>query len=334
MKISQAALLWVLIFCYTTTAVGQLKQGYKAQKKLDYETAIKAFEVDVFNPKGDIAVEAEYNLAKIYFNSKYENFDLERAYEYSKSALNRHDKLEPKEISKVQKKGLGRLMLENYKRQIVNAAYDKTKADDTYKAYEHFLKTFDGPTPIQFDKATQWRNQRGLDEAVKLNTWNAYEHFYKKHHESCEKYTPHVDSQLQRFMFEAFVEESGWGAYAQFANQYPNNLYVLDSAAAANFLPIANSKSIQQFKNFLVGFPKSPFAKLAIDNIMKLTMESNTLEDYDYFVRTFPNHQGMSRFWERFHELFLKQKNGDSDTEFRKMYPQAPLDKLKKMNGN
>jgi hypothetical protein len=322
------ALLCLLTFTVITLAKGQLRQGYKALKKLDYETAIKAFEVDVFNKKGDIAVEAEYNLAKIYFTKGYENFSLEQANEYAKRAIDRHDKSEPKEVQKVQNKGLGRLMLVNYKRQIVNMAYDQTRAADNYKAYQHFLAIFDGPTPIQHDKATQWRNQRGLDEATKLNTWNAYEHLYKKHQESIEKYTPHIDSQLQQCMFEAYITEFGWSAFDRFANEYPNNVYVKDSAAAANYRPIANSSSISTFKNFLVGFPKSFFAKLAIDKIRQLTLQKTTLEDYDYFIRTYPKHPKINLVWKRYYQLFLEQQGRDAATEFRKIYPQAPIEEI------
>jgi len=323
----------LLIFASTTFVTGQLKQGHKALKKLDYETAIKAFEVDVFNSKGDIAVEAEYNLAKVYFTKDYENFSLEQANQYAKRAIDRHDKLEPKEVQKVQKKGLGRLMLVNYKRQIVNAAYTKTRAKDSYKAYQHFLNVFDGPTPIQHDKAIQWRNQRGLDEATLLGTWNAYEHFYLKHHESCEEYTPHVDSQLQFRMFKAYIHEKGWGAYSQFENKYSENIFIVDSVAAVNFLPIATSKSIPAFKNYLVGYPNSPFSMLAIDYIMKLTLQKSTLEEYDYFVRTFPTHPGINTLWEQYHKLFLEIKGTQADPEFRKMYPMAPLEKINKMKG-
>jgi hypothetical protein len=322
------ALLCLLTFTVITLAKGQLRQGYKALKKLDYETAIKAFEVDVFNKKGDIVVEAEHNLAKIYFTKGYENFSLEQANEYAKRAIDRHDKLEPKEIQKVQKKGMGRLMLVNYKRQIVNMAYDRTKAEDNYKAYQHFLSIFDGPTPIQHDKATQWRNQRGLDEATRLNTWNAYEHLYKKHYESIEKYTPHVDSQLQQWMFESYVNEFGWSAFDRFAHEYPNNVYVTDSAAAANYRPIANSSSIVTFKNFLVGFPKSFFAKLAIDKIMQLTLQKTALENYDYFVRTFPKHPKINVVWKRYYELFLEIQGTDAEKKFRETYPWAPIEKL------
>lgn len=327
-------LLFAFLFCQSSPISAQLKNGYKALKHSDYESAIKAFEIDIFNTKGDIAVEAEHNLAKIYFDKKYENFNLEQAYEYAKQALARHDKLNAKEIDKIQKKGLGRLMLENHKRQIVNEAYNKIRKEDTYKAYEHFLNVFDGPTPIQFDKATQWRNQRGLDEATALGTWNAYEHFYKKHHESCQKYTPHVDTLLQKRMFEAFVSEWGWNAYSQFASNYPENIYVADSAAAANFLPIATSKSIKDFKFFLMGYPKSPWAKLAIDNIMTQTMQGKQIEDYDYFVRTFPSHPGIEKLWEKYFQVYSQQSKKDALSEFKRMYPEAPFDNFIKTNNN
>lgn len=328
----QLLLLLFLLFAILNPASAQLKKGYKLLKKGNYELAIQAFELDVFNAKGDVGVEAEYNLAKIYFTKTYEGYDLEKAYQYAKSALKRHEKLKTDETTRIQKKGLGKLTIDNYKRQILNAAYDAARAEDNYKAYEYFLRNFDGPTLVQGEKIMIWRNQRGLDEAAKINTWNALESFYKKHGESCHKISPEVDTQAQMLMFEAYMRERNWTDFYNISFAYPNNVYVRDSAAAAQYIPIALSNNINDYKKFLIGFPKSPFAKLAIDNIYRLTMESKDYELYDYFVRNFASHPKIESLWAQYYKLYTSENKNNASEEFLKNYPNAILKKAQTNN--
>jgi len=323
----QLPLLLFLLFAYLTPVSAQLKKGYKLLKKGNYELAIQAFEIDVFNAKGDVGVEAEYNLAKIYFTKSYEDYNLEKSYQYAKSALKRHEKLKTDETSRIQKKGLGKLTIENYKRQILNAAYNAARAEDNYKAYEYFLRNFDGPTLVQDEKILIWRNQKGLQEAAKINTWNAFESFYKKHAESCKKVSPEVDTQAQVLMFEAYMRERNWNDFHTFSATYPNNIYVRDSAAASQYIPIALSNNINDYKKFLMGFPKSPFSKLAIENIYRLTMESTDYELYDYFVRSFTTHPKIESLWAQYYKLYTSENKNNASEEFLKNYPNAILKK-------
>lgn len=320
-------LLFLFIHLFTTTK-GQLKQGQKFLKKKQYDQAIKAFEYDVFNTKSDIAVEAEYYLAKIHFTKTYEYYNLEKAYQYVKSAIKRHKQLNTKEMQRIQKKQLGILAIENYKRQIVNEAYAYAKQLDTYLAYQDFLRIFDGPTPIQFEKITQWRNERGLELAQTRDNWYAYENFYKKHHESCLQYSPEVAIQLQKDMFEAYIHKWTWNHYKHFANMYPQNIYIKDSAAAINYRPIATSKKISDFKTFLTGFPKSVFAKLAIDNIYHLTMAGSILEDYDYFIRSYPNYNNLDKLILKYYTLLIREDSSVTKEDFIKMYPQININAI------
>lgn len=331
MKFTQTLGLLCFIGLFTTSLQAQLKKGYKYLKKGNYIEAITAFEVDIFNKKGNIAVEAEYNLARIYFNENFEEYELEKAYQYAKSALDRQLKLKEKDMKKSQKSGFGKLMLENYKRQIVNAAYNKAKSEDSYIAYQYFLDNFDGPTPIQFEKVTIWRNQRGLEEIRKKDSYRGYENFRSRYKEALQTYTPKTDSLLQMFLFESFMHENGWNQYNQFASKFPNNVYVKDSAAAVHFRPIATSNQLSNFKDFIIGFPNSVFADLAVRNIFKLTMDGTRLGDYDYFVRSYPNFKEIKTLWDRYLSLYIQRKGKESATEFIQNYPNTPKDILKKI---
>jgi hypothetical protein len=331
MKLLPSLSILCFLILFSGQSDAQLKKGYKLLKKGNYIDAIEAFEADIFNKKANIAVEAEYNLSKIFFDKNFEDYNLEKAYGYAKSALNRQLKLKGKELKKAQKSGLGKLYLENFKRRIVNEAYNVAITEDSYTAYQHFLDEFDGPTPIQFEKVTIWRNKRGLEEVKKKDTYRGYENFRNRYFESLQSYTPETDSLLQMLLFESFMNENGWGQYGKFASKYPDNVYVKDSAAAANFRPIATSKRSSDFKDFIIGFPNSVFADLAVRKIYKLTMHNERLGDYDYFLRTYPNFKDIDALWERYLELYIKREGEGALERFKQNYPQAPKHILKKV---
>ncbi len=322
-RFSLEAIIFLLLLI-SQHSFSQLKRGQKFLKKQQYELAITAFENEIFGNKEYIAVQAEHHLAKIYFNKNYEGFSLERAYEYAKSAKKRCTQLSNKELRKLQKQGLNTLTLDHHKRQIVNQAYAEAKAEDSYDGYQYFLQTYDGPTPIQFEKVTIWRNQKGLKKMQEIDRFSSYENFRKSYLEDLQKYTPGVDSVLQMEMFESFIQENSWGQYGRFKAKYPNNVYVKDSVAAAYYRPIATSPRISDFKDFIIGYPNSIFASLAVKQIYKLTMQYDRLGDYDYFVRSYPDFKGIEALWERYLELYLKQQGASAAEQFRQSYPNAP----------
>jgi hypothetical protein len=313
----------ILIALLSVSMQAQLKRGHKLLKQNKFDAAIEAFEADIFNEKADIAVEAEYNIAQIYFTTKYEGYSLENAYEFAKSALNRQQKLNKEEMLRIQKKKLGKLTIDNFRRKILNAAYDSARIKDSYAAYEHFLLNFDGPTAVQADKIMKQRNLRGLEEAMKTDSWNAYENFYKKHRESLQKLSPELDSTTQVLMFEAYMRETNWNGYSMFSYNYPDNIYVKDWKSAEAFIKIAQSNSLEDFKNYIKAYPKSPYRRPAIDFIAKLTLNGNDIEAYDYFVRNFNEYPKIKEFWKQYFEVFLKEFG--TEAEFKKMYPAAPL---------
>lgn len=332
----------LLILIMSTTTTAQIKIGYKYLKKGNYNLAIQAFEKDVFNNKTNIAIEAEYNLSLIYFDKKYDGHNLDEAYKYIKSTLKRFSNLKINETKDLQKKKLGKSKIETLKRQITDAAKKELKTKNTYEAYENFFQNFDGTTDVQAEKLMIIRNELGLIHAIESGNWNSIESFFKKHHENAVKVSPDLDSLTQFLMFETFMNEKGWNLnnFNYFSENYPNNLYVLDSIPSRLYLKIAASKNIEDFKNFINAYPKSYYTRLSIKNIHKLTLSEDDPEDHDayvrsnsdylnlfYFVKNYSKYTGVlkddypdiRKIWENYIKIY-----GNPD-EFYKNYPNCPI---------
>lgn len=325
--------LYVIIYSLSTllpvvSASAQLNQGYKHLKKENFDLAIEAFESDIFNKKADIAVEAEYNLSKIYIDKNYKANDLEKAYQYAKSALKRYNKLNTNEIKNIQKKKLSKASIETLKRKILDEAYDKAKTKKTYEAYEDFFLNFDGNNYTHATKVMAERNKLGLQNAIESNSWNVFENFYRKHHENSSKVSPDIDTLTQLLMFEVYMKEQNWNknALSNFSQKYPENLYIKDSISLKKYFVIAQSNKIEDFKKFITGFPNCYYTKLALENIYNLTINSEDIGAYDYFVRSYPDYPYILKLWERYLNVYSKSNNGNTD-DFYKTYPNCPLKK-------
>jgi len=320
----------IILLSSSLNLQAQIKQGWRHLKKSRYDEAIKAFEKDILNPKTIVGIEAEHGLSQIYVNPNYNNYNLDEAYIYAKSAINRYKKLDLSSVHKLQKKNLGILQLQNYQREIINIAYAQAKKEDSYLGYQHFLDVFDGPTPIQEEKITIWRNQKGLELAQSRANWHSFKNIYTKHHESCLKYSPSIGVQLEKDMFETYINERSWRGYATFAAEYPNNIYVKDSVPSIDYRKIATSNELSKYKTFIIGHPNSPFVKLAVDNIYQLTIKSNSIEDHDYFLRIYPTHKKINQLILHYYQLLKEEVNSTTKAKsvFKQMFPNIDLEKL------
>lgn len=330
MNIRNFAFLFLL---FSLQINAQIKKGERFLKKGEYDNAIQFFENMVFSNDADEAVMAEYYLSKVHFTTQFENYDLIKAHEFVNSAIKRYEKLEDKDVKNLQKKDIGILTLQSHKKQIVTAAYVKAKKDNTYKSYQDYLNNYEGPSPVQYDNIVRWRNEQGLQEAQHRGRFHFYENLYQKYRESFAKYNPEDFVTLQKELFESYIGEWTWNSYNTFANRYPDNVYIADSAAAVEYRPIANSKNVEDFKTFLIGFPESPFAKLAKDRIMEIALTEDDIELYDYFIRTFPAHPNSNQLIVKYYHKLLGMQEIKTPADFSKIYPDIPINKILKLEG-
>jgi len=119
------------------------------------------------------------------------------------------------------------------------------------------------------------------------------------------------------------MREKSWDAYDDFAAAHPYNVYVRDSMKT-KFDRVREKNTLEAYKRFSNEYSESPFVKIAADSIAAMTLKSNNIEDYEYFVTKYPKHEGGGDVWMKFYKMFI-QKNGKESTKmFKYSYEDFP----------
>jgi predicted Zn-dependent protease len=176
-------------------------------------------------------------------------------------------------------------------------------------------------TPPQQKKAQENRNARAFEETQKNGQAAAYDKFWALYRKSCEQYNPAVAKAAEKEMFEVHMRQNSWGSFPIFANQYPDNIYVKDSAAAIKMQVAVRKNDADAYKKFILAYPQSVFVPIAVDSLYACTLREQNVEEYDYFVRTYPKYAKIDALWTAFYKEFCKS---NSSAEFQKSYPTAP----------
>jgi predicted Zn-dependent protease len=175
---------------------------------------------------------------------------------------------------------------------------------------------------MQLQHASESRNAIAWDEARKANTAAAYESFWTRYNESCQRYSPVIYAQAERELFESAMRQSEWADYAIFANKFPNNIYVQDSAAAIKMQIAIFKNSLEGYKKYLQAYPQSPFAKIALDSVFAHIERERPLEELDFFVRNYPQSIHIQAVWKILYQEFCKTES--CPNAFYSAYPTAP----------
>jgi hypothetical protein len=315
-------LLLVLFLCASLFAQAQVKNGLKLLPKKQYTLAQSAFEADLENATEQAC--AAYYLAELHSKVDYvEGFELPKAFGYIEKAIKFAQKANPKARKLIEKRGLGLLTMRRRREDLINQALDLAEKTHTAAAYDQFIGTYTGLNVAQTERIAHARNRLAFDETLKINTGDAWERFWQSYRESLEKHSKTLAREAEKYLFEAYIRQHSWGDFYGFAARYEDNPFVKDSAAAIKMQMTVRKNSLPDYKDFLRGYPKSPFAKIAIDSIFALTMRSADIENYDYFTHSFPNYPELPALWKAYFPLFCREQTGCPDA-FSKKYPQAP----------
>jgi len=316
--IKKGLFLTLLLSSFSIQA--QVKKGLKFVEKKQYDKAILAFEKDLSNPKEQAA--AEFSLAQIYGNPKIEQADLEKGYNFANQALATAAKVDEATKKKLNERKMGLMSMRSLRDKIVVAALDKATKENTSSAYNDFLRIYKELSKPQLQKAHNNRNQAAFNEAKAAKTGTAMEDFWRLYAESCLTYSPELYKIAEKELLEAYIRQNSWSSFTDFASRYPENVYVKDKDAAVKMQLSADKNTITSYRSFLEAYPTSPFAKIATDSIHSHTLQSANLENFDYFVRTFPNYPNNSDIWNGLYKLFCQTSTCPAD--FYKSYPNAP----------
>lgn len=313
----------ILLFFISTSLDAQITKGKKLVSKGDYETAIEAFENDL--EKATSKPISLYELSKIYFAPAYEEYDIEKSYQYISRAIKEYENLSKADKNRVQAKGLSKLSLSKLQSDIVSTAHKDASQANNLSLAERFLALYTTASSQQVESMTQIRDALAFQYASEINTFAAYADFFKKHEITTERFNKELLVRAQKKLLESYIEEKGWQFYPNFEEKYRDNIYVRDPKAAYALMKIVRKKSLKEYQNFTEAYPHSPFNKFAKDYMYDIIMAGTNIVDYDYFVRAYPNYEKKEAIWLRFYRLYLQENGTNAVKEFAKAYPNYPF---------
>lgn len=317
--------LLLLLLCASSLSA-QINKGRKLLETANYEAALEAFENDI--EKETSKPVSLYEIAQIYENEKYSNYNLDKAYLFINRAIKEFEGLSSANKRKVQNKGVNLPELKKLQQDIVRKALQFSQKENTITSLQHFVDYYTSANKQQQEQAYQQRNILIVKEAKKLHTFAQYQTVWEDYKKNMIRYNPNLIKEIEKLLLESYISEQGWAMYPRFEELYPENVYVLSKDAAYDYLKIRKSKQLKDFQEFMEAYPKTPFTKYAKDNILALTMEGEDLANYDAFIRAYPDHEQIEQLWKRFYELYAPDKKKESIQAFATAYPNFPFQKI------
>ncbi len=315
--------LTIIFLTIIITLQAQINKGRKLLSKNNYEAAIIAFQKDLKKPINKPVVLEE--LSKIYFNKKFNNYDIKQAYQYIGQAIKSYNSLDLTNRKKLQKNGVSKLKMTKFQSKIVSEAADIAKQSRKSENCNSFLEIYRTAPKHQVESMLKHRDMTAFREAMNIDNFKAYEAFYKLCEESCKKLNRELLIKAQKKLLESYIAEKGWPLYPAFEEKYKGNIYVKDAEIAYEFIKTVKKKSLRAYQKFTKAYPYSPFMKFAKDYMFDLIMEDTYLPDYDYFVRAYPWYEKKDKIWLKFYRLYLQEHGTESVNIFADSYPNYPF---------
>ena len=303
-------------------ADAQVKKGLKALKKNKYELAKSAFEVDLEN-ENEVA-SAQFYLAELYANPKFEEgYDLALAYSFIEKSILSSNKANEKARKNLDQRNQGLLAMRKFREEIINRALDVADKKSSSNAYNEFIRNYSNLNAAQTERVARTRNRLAFEESTQSNTASTWQNFWKNYKASCSTYSPDLYARAEVELFGAYIRQYTWRSYAQFANLYPSSPYTLDSSAAIKMQVAAQKNTMPAYKSMIEAYPKSVFARIAIDSLFSHTLRSEEALDYDYFIHNYPDYKQLNVLYKAFFPLFRKTQGGCPES-FYSTYKGAP----------
>ena len=310
------------IFSTTTLLYGQIGKGIKYFNKAQYEKAEQAFINDL--EKEDEKVIAHYYLAKLYMIKDFESaYNLTKAYEHVYESVNKAQNASDNAKKKMNAQKISIMNIRKLRDDIVKVSLKEAETNKNLALYDEILSQFKDLNVAQNERAHKQRNKLAFDLAKEKNTGDAWENCWKKYHESFKKYDEAIYKSADLYLFEAYIRQYSWNAYAEFAAKYPENVYVLDKDAAIKMQLAVRKNTIEAYKDMLVAYPTSPFSTIAKDSLAAQILASDDIVQYDFFVRKYGDYSGINKIWQGLYNLYCSDKN-NCNTMFYEKYYQAP----------
>ena len=236
---------------------------------------------------------ASFGLSQIFLNDKNPFHNLDSARVYALKSQDLWSETDLKEKEKLDLLGIGNNQIIHQTDTVALRAFYSFEEQNTLDGYEYFLDKYDWSNYI--DKTVKHRDKLAFEIAFDNNTSKGYQSFIQAYPDAIQV------GQAKTLYDQTIFEES------------------------------TSVKSIQEYDQFLLENPNSPYRKQAEDQIFILATSSGELIDYLLFIRKFPKNRHIPEAWREVYKARTELLTTENLMEFRldfPMYPKIDLVKI------
>jgi len=259
-------LLVSLILISTLSFSKNPVNAFKDLKSGKKDEALKSF-LEI-SKKDSTSIIANYALALLYSDSKFNQYDLELSYKYSQKATkyiyldkwnNQATKPELKNIEKIQIKPNAIVSLKD---SIDNAIFYNVKKVKTIISFKQFIDNH--PDSKQLKKAKEYIVILALNSAVEINTLAAYRQFINDYPNYYD--LKFVYELIETLAFKDAITKNTIVDYDFFIKNYPNSIKVNDAKHKIEELALNdanNTHTFEAYNKFINIYTNSKFIEEA-----------------------------------------------------------------------
>lgn len=264
----------------------------KAIAKEKYADTEKKLLKDLQKKPND--VELNFTMAILYISPKFQNYNIETAYDYLYKAQKAFESItDDKVIKRLSKIPINTLILENYTDTICSRAFDKASDINNLDAYENFLSVYKTSPEKYVKRATDLRNEKKFENVVQGNSVEAYPDFINRFPDAAQ--IPEAITKRNALAFEKTRRLDKIQDYRDFISKYADAKEVesaYDRIHELAYQQAERENTAASYKYFIDEFPSSKQYKKAFNMMEKRQFLENTTpgdwKKYRDFIKRFP----------------------------------------------
>jgi outer membrane protein assembly factor BamD (BamD/ComL family) len=317
------------------------KKAFKKLEDKDYTEAKVIFNQILSENENDVA--ANYGMAVIYSQDSKVNFDLFKARNYIITANNNFDKIDPNELSKLDKY-ISEDIIQNAVKRIEAQLAEYVKSQSDIELSKKYIRQCKGSE--FYNEILSFLHKQEYKKALEFNSELALKEFLENYPEA--EQAGQAQEHIFNLAWKKANEKASVQSYRDFMRKYPTaSQYdiALDKIREIEFKNAMSMGTDDAYNNFLEKYPDSKQAdKLLIDwenRFYKQAKSIRTVSVYNKYLSKFPESERAEEIEDLRNKLEFeraqKSNTQEAYAEFVKRYPNAKqinqaLEKLNKFS--
>lgn len=249
LKYFLVSILLILIVLFPTSIQAESKRAFKLLEKGDYVKLVELLQKSIDKDSANAGANYVYSL--LFLTPRYPDYAIDTSYYFINEAISNFEIHDEKIIENLDKLGINDSTLHLQKLEVEFHAFRRAKAKQTIDDYNYFLVQFEGA--IQSDSVISFRNEIAYNDAVRLNTYEAFQYFIHTYPDAKQIETAKTN--------------------------YEELLYLTKT----------QDKRLESYVRFLKNNVHTPFRDNAEINIFEISTADNDLDSYMTFIEQYPN---------------------------------------------